>query len=67
MMVLKLGGNAVMCEQGVQERSEHTVLGDASVDNHGGECGGIRTANHSLRSLRLAMSLGGTLVLNAEL
>ncbi len=28
-----------MCEQGVQERAEHTALRDAGVESQGGRCG----------------------------
>ncbi len=33
-----MGGHAVMREQGVQERAEHTVLGGSGVEGQGGGC-----------------------------
>lgn len=49
-MVLELwGGHAVMHEQGVQGRAEHTALTVTGVDSQGGGCGAANS--HSLGAL----------------
>ncbi|KAI3372494.1 hypothetical protein L3Q82_022695 [Scortum barcoo] len=45
-----VGGHAVMREQGVQQRAEHTALGGAGVQSQGGGCGAAHP--HSLGSAR---------------
>ncbi len=78
-----MGGHAVMRQQGVHERCEHTALRGASVESQDGGCGGayehslgqpvrkFRVQSHrtvlSLGSLSLMRSLEGTMVLNTEL
>ena len=45
-----VGGQAVMREQGVQERTEHAALGGTCVESQGGGCGAAYP--HSLGSAR---------------